>query len=206
MGARSDTVRIRNHFRRRDLVIASILNAMPLEPLASAANPAGYFGRICREIISQQLGSGAVGAITKRFCALFPRGRATPARVAQLCEDDLRSAGMSWAKARTLRDLAKKILAGDIRFSGFASASDEEVIAELTRVKGIGRWTAEMFLIFTLGREDVFSMGDLALRKGLARLYGRRANGKKSAEAIIRLWSPYRSYACLALWHRADAE
>lgn len=165
----------------------------------------GYFGCLCREIISQQLGSSAARAIVARFRLLFPRGWATPGRVLEVSEDALRATGMSWAKARSLRDLAVRVAAREIDFKKFPFADDEAVIADLVKVKGIGRWTAEMFLIFTLGREDVFSFGDFALRKSLKHLYGaRKTRTQKAAEYIVRRWSPYRSYGCLALWHKAD--
>ncbi len=197
--------RVAGHFQRHDSVMHEAFAQMPWEMLGSTEKPSGYFNRLCREIISQQLGSGAARAIVARFRALFPRGRATPGRVLALSEDDLRAVGMSWAKARSLRDLAARAASREIDFKKCATADDEEVITELVRVKGIGRWTAEMFLIFTLGREDVFSFGDFALRKSLKNLYGHhRTRTQKSMERIVSRWSPYRSYASLALWHRMD--
>ncbi|MFY9462763.1 MAG: DNA-3-methyladenine glycosylase 2 family protein [Candidatus Sungiibacteriota bacterium] len=197
--------RVAGYFRREDPVLHGVLAGMPWEMLRPTENPAGYFNRLCREIISQQLGSGAARAIVARFRAVFPRGHATPARVRALSEEQLRGVGMSWAKARSLRDLAARVVARDIDFKKFAVADDEQVITELVRVKGIGRWTAEMFLIFTLGREDVFSFGDFALRKSLKRLYGaQRTRTQKSMERIVNRWTPYRSYASLALWHYID--
>jgi DNA-3-methyladenine glycosylase II len=178
---------------------------MPWETPGPAGKPPDYFASLCREIISQQLGSGAARAIVARFSALMSRGRATPARVLALSEEELRAAGMSWAKTRSLRDLASRVEGGEIDFSKFAAADDEQVIVELVRVKGVGRWTAEMFLIFALGREDVFSFGDFALVKSLKALYGhRRTQTRTGMEKIVAAWSPYRSYASLALWHHAD--
>ena len=197
--------RVVGHFRRYDAVLHGVLARMPWEILEPTEKPSGYFNRLCREIISQQLGSGAARAIVARFRVLFPRGRAEPDRVLALSEEQLRGVGMSWAKVRSLRDLAARVESREIDFKKFAGADDEQVIAELVRVKGVGRWTAEMFLIFTLGREDVFSFGDFALRKSLKSLYGhRRTRTPKSMERIVRRWAPYRSYACLALWHCAD--
>jgi len=197
--------RVLGHFRRRDPVLHGVFAGMPWEMLGPTEKPSGYFNRLCREIISQQLGSGAARAIVARFRALFPRGRATPGSVLALSEKELRAVGMSWAKARSLRDLAVRVEAREIDFQKFAAADDEQVIVELIKVKGIGRWTAEMFLIFTLGREDVFSFGDFALRKSLKSLYGpHRTRTQKNMERIVGRWSPYRSYACLALWHRMD--
>jgi len=203
--ARHHKKRVAGHFRRLDPIMHAAFVRMPWEILEPTERPAGYFNRLCREIISQQLGSGAARAIVGRFRGLFPRGRATPGRVLAFSEEQLRGVGMSWAKARSLRDLATRVDAREIDFKKFAAADDEQVIAELARVKGIGRWTAEMFLIFTLGREDVFSFGDFALQKSLKSLYGpHNTRTQKSMERIVRRWSPYRSYASLALWHHAD--
>lgn len=197
--------RVVRHFQRHDSVMHEVFARMPWEMLRPSEKPLGYFNRLCREIISQQLGSGAARAIVARFRAMFPRRRATPARVLALSEDELRATGMSWAKARSIRDLASRITAREIRFERFPEADDETVVAELIKVKGIGRWTAEMFLIFALGREDVFSFGDFALRKALRHLYGkRRTRTQEAMERIVAAWSPYRSYGSLALWHRMD--
>ena len=198
---------IRRHFRRTDPIIFPVLAAMDIEPLRATSGPAGYFAKLCREIISQQLGSKAARAILDRFLGLFPRRRVIPAHVLALSEEKLRATGMSWAKARYIHDLADKTAAGIIQYRAFGRADNEAVIAELTKIKGIGRWTAEMFLIFTLGREDVFSFGDLGLRKGFTQLYGARcARTQKHMAAIIQRWSPYRSYASLALWHINDSK
>ena len=199
------TKTITKHFQGVDPVIFPVLARMALEPLRLACPPAGYFPKLCREIIGQQLGSGAARAILGRFQTLFPRKRITSERVLAYPEAQLRAIGMSWAKARSIRNLAQQSAEGKLRFSAFSDMDDEAVIADLTQVKGIGRWTAEMFLIFTLGREDVFSFGDLGLRKGFVHLYGRRrAQSKKSMEIITQRWSPYRSYGSLALWHISD--
>ncbi len=199
--------RIKRHFKTADPILFSVLSEMELEVLQQEQNAAGYFSKLCREIISQQLGSKAAHAIHQRFLKLFPRQNPTVRRVLEYSEKEFRATGMSWAKARYLRDLAQKISDGDVRLSKLSILDDETVISELKKVKGIGRWTAEMFLIFTLGREDVFSFGDLGLRKGFERLYGKqRARTQKSIERIVRHWSPYRSYGSLALWHVLDGK
>ena len=193
------------HFERQDPLIHRVLINMEWDVLEPTERPSGYFNRLCREIISQQLGSGAARAIVARFRAKFPRAHATPERVLAFSEGQLRAIGMSWAKARSLRDLAARVRAREIRFERLSQGEDEAVVAELVKVKGIGRWTAEMFLIFTLGREDVFSFGDLALQKSLRNLYGsRRTRTQRSMERIVRQWRPYASYASLALWHHSD--
>ena len=187
-------------------MIFSVLATMEFRPLQRDGASTGYFAKLCREIISQQLGSKAARVVSGRFLDLFPKQRITPELILAFPEKGLRASGMSWAKARYIKDLAEKTLDGDIKFKELSHADDETIIRELTKVKGIGRWTAEMFLIFTLGREDIFSFGDLGLRKSFEGLYGkRRARTQKSMEAVTRRWSPYRSYASLALWHLRDS-
>jgi len=197
--------RIHSHFRKADPAILKLLQRMKLEILAQEMDHARYFQKLCREIVSQQLAGKAAHAIHGRFVKLFPGGKVTPHKVLAIPEKKLRAIGMSWAKASYVRDLARKILQKDVDLKNLHALDDEAVVAELVKVKGIGRWTAEMFLIFTLGREDVFSRGDLGLRNGFERVYGRRrAASRKSVERIVARWSPYRSYGSLALWQVAD--
>ena len=197
--------RVMRHFRRVDSLIHRELVRMEWEILNPTEKPAGYFRRLCREIISQQLGSGAARAITARFTDLFPDKRPTPDSVLAISEDRLRAVGMSWAKARSLRDLAMRATAGDIAFGKFARADDEEIITELTRVRGIGRWTAEMFLIFNLLRPDVLPLDDLGLQKAVRLHY---FDGEGVARERIRelgaTWAPWRSVATWYLWRSLD--
>ncbi len=112
---------------------------------------------------------------------------------------------MSWSKVRFVRDLADKVSAKFIQLPQLAQLSNEEVITELTKVKGIGPWTAEMFLMFTLGREDVFSFGDLGLAKAIQKLYNlKQKPTRKQLEKITKKWSPYRTHAALVLWKSLD--
>ncbi len=179
---------------------------MELELLPKDPTPATHFPQLCREIIYQQLAGKAAYAIHQRFLALFPGKRPTPARVSALPEKKLRAVGLSWAKARYIRDLAAKVQDKSVNLRKLHTFDNEATITELTKVKGIGRWTAEMFLMFTLGREDVFSYGDLGLRKGFERIYGKRSAGtQKNIEKVTARWSPYRSYGSLALWHAMDS-
>lgn len=197
---------VHRHFEERDPLIFSVLSAMPVEPLRREEDASLYFGKLCREIIAQQLGGRAAEAIVGRFGELFGGTGPTPKAVMRRPEKILRGAGMSWAKARSLRDLAEKVETRELWLTRLSEMDDETAIRELTKVKGIGRWTAEMFLIFTLGREDVFSYGDLGLRKGLAAIYGaRRAETEAQIASITSRWAPYRSYGALAVWHVADS-
>lgn len=198
--------KIKEHFRRVDPTIFSLLAKMEFDLLEPTSPPEGYFLKLCRGIISQQLANKAAAAIVNRFTTAFAQGGITPECVLERSEEELRAVGMSYAKARYMKDLAAKTLAGEIRFEAFPGLSDEAVILELTKVKGIGRWTAEMFLIFTLGREDIFSFGDLGLKRAFTMLYGKHHAGtRKAMERVITPWSPYRSYASLALWESVDS-
>ena len=197
---------IKKHFQKNDLLLFSVMKTMRFEPLTVEKNPKLYFSKLCGEIAAQQLSGKAADTIFKRFLKLFPRERISPNGVLKYSDGELRQTGISWAKARYLRDLAEKTRSRELQFSNIQKLPDEGVIRELTKVKGIGRWTAEMFLIFTLGREDVFSFGDLGLRKGLERVYGKkRVSTQKRIETIIGRWHPYCSYGSLALWHVIDS-
>lgn len=137
--------------------------------------------------------------------ALFGGVIPDPAQLANASEEALRGAGLSRQKIRYLRDLASKALEGAIR-PGLASLPDDEVIREVTSVRGIGRWTAEMLLIFCLGRPDVLPADDLGLRKGVQRVYGLPAvPTPEEVRAIAERWRPYRSVATWYLWRAARA-
>jgi DNA-3-methyladenine glycosylase II len=197
---------IHRHFRNADPALYAILKEMPLEPLQAEVGSNRYFYKLCREIISQQLGNKAADAIHKRFLGLFAKSP-TPQDVVAISEEQIRAIGTSGAKARYIRNLAAMVIAGDVKLTRLRKLENEEVIAELTKIKGIGRWTAEMFLIFTLGREDVFSFGDLGLAHGITALYGKpKTRTQKHIETITKNWSPYRSYGSLALWHYMDSK
>lgn len=202
----TDTRHILRHFKRVDPKLYAVLRTMKLNPLQSERGADRYFFKLCRDIISQQLGGKAADTIFGRFLSLFPDGL-TPERVIEMPEEKIRAIGVSAAKARYIRNLAESVIAGTVVLDSIHEREDEEIIEELTRVKGIGRWTAEMFLIFTLGREDVFSPGDLGVAKGLALLYGAsKTRSQKSVEVVTKPWAPYRSYGCLALWHAVDSK
>ncbi len=160
-----------------------------------------YFLDLVESIISQQLSIKAADTIWKRFQALFPDGKPTPLQVLQIEDQKVRDAGISWSKIKYIKDLAKHTEESAILFEQFAIMTDEEIVQELIKVKGIGQWTAEMFLMFTMGRKDVFSYGDLGIRKAIQRLYNMRNEPtQKQAEKIAVNWKPYRTIACQYLW------
>lgn len=159
-----------------------------------------HFASLVEAIISQQLAGAAADAILQRFKKLystFPK----PADVLDTKDSELRLVGLSKMKIEYLKDLAKKIEHGEIKIKTLSKMTDEEVISHLTQVKGIGRWTAEMFLIFSLGRQDVFPVGDLGLRKGVQKAFSlKELPNPKDVEEIGMRWKPYRSIATWYLW------
>lgn len=189
-----------SHFRVVDPLLYSVVQTITLEE-NKTRSPNRYFVSLCSEIIGQQLSGKVADVLFDRFEKLFPKRKVTPQRVLAISEATLRGTGMSWSKARFIRDLAQKVLNKSVPLAQLAQLSDAEVIHELTRVKGIGPWTAEMFLMFTLGREDVFSYGDLGLRKAIKKLYGFKKDPTvKQMEKIANKWKPYRTYAARILW------
>lgn len=162
---------------------------------------------LCDSIISQQLSVKASATIVKRFCALFPLESPSAELLVGLPDEILRGVGCSGAKGRYLKDLAAKFLDGTLQPHTFSALDDEALIETLVQVKGIGRWTAEMFLIFSLNRLDVMATDDLGLRKAMMNLYGLPELPKRSTMLdISEAWKPYRSVASWYLWRSLDNE
>lgn len=200
---------IYNHIRKTDQKLLAVLDSasVQLTRLQSNDDCSTYFARLCRDIVGQQLSTTVAAVIFARFEKLFEHTGITPDQILSKSEEELRSVGLSWAKVKYIRDLAEKSQTNAIRYSDFGRLTDEEIIIELTEVNGIGRWTAEMFLIFTLGREDVFSFGDLGLRKGFQKLYQVPDDKlKQKMQQVTQRWSPYRSYGSLILWQYFDQQ
>jgi len=193
---------ILEHFQKFDPILFRLSTTAGPVTLAKSRNP---FLRLVSSIINQQLSDKAADTIFKRFQTLFPAGRITPFGIQKLTVEKIRSVGVSNSKARYILGLAEFVASGKIKFNKLDLLSDEDVILKLTEVKGIGRWTAEMFLMFALGREDVFSIGDLGLRRAIEKHYlkGKPAT-MKHMERISRKWSPYRTYASIVLWRSLD--
>lgn len=161
---------------------------------------------LCRSIVYQQLSGKAAGTIMRRFLDLYEPDALTPEILLQTTVDTWRGIGLSRQKITYLYDLAGKVQDGTLRLAALATCSDAEVIQQLTHVKGIGRWTAEMFLIFALGRLDVFPVDDLGIRKAIQRTYGyKRMPAPVTMHRHARKWVPYRSIATWYLWRSLDA-
>lgn len=191
------------HFLTADPIIHNLWQKHQVEPLKAELNSELYFAKLCRAIIGQQLSVKAAATINERFVKLLPD--LSPQAVVDQDDQSLRDVGLSWAKIKYVKDLAQKTLDQELILANLPELDDEAIIAQLTSVKGIGRWTAEMFLIFTLGREDVFSFGDLGLRRAMERHYGLTDWQHDHVMSIVEKWAPYRSYASLVLWRSLDA-
>lgn len=195
---------ILSHFRKNDPHIAHLLETIILEEIVSRPTHE-FFVSLCREIIGQQLSGRVADVICARFEALFGHKKITAVSVAKISDDILRKTGMSWSKVKFIKDLAEKVKNKEVDLSRLVDLNDAEVIIELTKIKGIGPWTAEMFLIFTLGRGDVFSYGDLGLRRAIQKLYAlRKEPTVKQMEKLTKRWSPYRTHAARVLWRYKD--
>ena len=164
-----------------------------------------HFYHLCRAIVYQQLSTGAATTIHGRFVALFPTSPPHPRDVAAAQDAPLRAAGLSRQKAAYIRDLAAKVHDGSLPLDRIASLPDEEVIAALTQVKGIGKWSAQMFLMFRLGRPDVLPDLDLGIQKAVKLAYGLRSHpSPKRVLKIGKPWSPFATVASWYLWRSLD--
>jgi DNA-3-methyladenine glycosylase II len=199
-----DYARARRVLLRRDPVLAALIRRQGPCGLA-AARRADHFSALVRAITFQQLSTKAASTIYNRMAALMPDGTPTPEGFAALSDDRLRGAGMSRQKIAYLRDLCEKVASKKIDLDALDALSDEEVVAALVTVKGIGRWSAEMFLIFRLLRPDVLPVGDLGIVTAMQKAYKlRKRPTPERMRKIAEAWRPYRSIASWYLWRSLD--
>ncbi len=178
--------------------MAAAVEAVGHCTLTRRRHPGGAFAALARSILYQQLAGPAAAAIHARFVALYG-GRPTPGAVLATPVDDLRTAGLSAAKAASIKDLASHVQSGSLRLDRLSRMDDEQIVTRLSAVRGIGRWTAEMFLIFQLNRPDVWPAGDLGVRTGYVRIQGLAA--PPTPAHLVRLGEPYRPYRTVAAWY-----
>lgn len=194
------------HFKSADPVMYQLLQqALTAEfPIAIpiAKNPEQHFSSIASSIISQQISTQAAAAVKSRVVALV--GDLKPANILQYNFDTLKACGLSTQKTKYLLNSAEIWQSGQVDYKNFSLMEDTEVIAELTKLYGIGVWTAEMFLMFSLGRPNVFSYGDLGLMNSLYHNYKYQKHWTRKIEATVGSWSPHKTAASLALWHTVD--
>jgi DNA-3-methyladenine glycosylase II len=200
----ADYAKARRSLMRRDPVMRDLIRRHGACGLADNQHTDPYKALV-HAIMSQQLSSKAAATIARRFDDLFGGTFPTPRQVLDMPEEKLRSVGLSGMKVSFVRDLARRVEDGSLRLDAFDAMTDEEVVDALTEVKGIGRWTAEMFLMFRLHRPDVLPVGDLGIVNAIKKQY--RLRKTPTPERMIRLgesWRPYRSVACWYLWASLD--
>jgi DNA-3-methyladenine glycosylase II len=189
------------HLKKSDPVLRAIIER--LGPCRMEFGPP-EFHSLAEAIVYQQLNGKAAVTIFRRFAALAGEPL-TPTGVLKLTDEQMRSVGLSKQKTAYLKDLAAKTNAGLLDFSKLPALPDEEVIKHLTQVKGIGVWTAQMFLMFTLKRENVLPTGDYGVQAAIKKHYKKRKLPKPQVmEKIAKCWEPYRSVACWYLWKSLD--
>lgn len=194
-----------NHLSKHDKVISTLIKKFGncnLQPHKQ------YFNSLLRAIIGQQLSVKAAASIFKRLSEYYHHNPA-PEDIINTDHTVLRSFGLSNAKAKYVKDLSEKVIAKEIHLKNFSGRSDEEIIAELIKVKGVGVWTAQMFLMFTLGRTDVLPVGDLGIRKAIMLNYGLRKLPEE--KRIVKIakensWHPFCSIVSLYLWKSLDSK
>jgi DNA-3-methyladenine glycosylase II len=166
--------------------------------------------RLCASIMSQQLSTRVADVIFKRFLELYDGNEPTPQQIADTPFAKLRAIGLSNAKVSYVQNVARYMMEHKANDNKINKMSDEEVIAFLTPIKGVGRWTVEMLLMFTLGREDVFAVDDLGIQQSMAKIYRLDTTDKKALrEKMLKIsqkWAPYRTYACFYLWKYKDTK
>jgi DNA-3-methyladenine glycosylase II len=194
-----------NHFKIADPIIFPFIQAVQAELQLEKERPQLYFYRLCRAIAGQQLSVKAAATIWGRVADLIKADEnILPQQLLDIPVEKLRECGLSNAKANYMHNIAQAFR-DDASYTNLEHLSDEEVIELLTKIKGVGRWTAEMFLMFTLGREDIFSPGDLGLIKGMMQIYGlKKKPSPTKIKQITSKWKPYRTFASLMLWSVFD--
>ena len=192
------------HFRRADPAIAEVIRLVGPMRIASRRD---RFEMLARSIISQQISTAAARSIRQRLETLCGDGGVTPERLAALSPADLRTAGVSPQKAAYLRDLAAHAADGRVRLKTIGRKRDDEVIDELVQVKGIGRWTAQMFLIFALGRQDVFPRDDLGVRAAIRRLHALPSMPeRKYLDGVAERWRPFGTVGSWYCWRYLELD
>ena len=194
------------HLKRADPVMASIVTGVGpcrFQPAAAGS----HFQAVARSIIYQQLSGKAAGTIHGRFLALFGAGGPSAAALAMLPDDAIRATGVSRQKLGYLRDLAARVTEGTLPIERLGPLPDDTILGHLTQVRGVGPWTAQMFLMFRLGRPDVLPELDLGIRKAIQRAYRLRA--LPDPRRVLRIgapWAPYRTIASWYLWKSIDGD
>jgi len=188
----------------KDSFLAEVIQRTSIPPFAPSGKV--YF-ELLESIVSQQLSVRAAATIFSRFCAIFPDNYPHPETLVSIPPEQLRNVGLSFQKAKYLKNVAAFTLDNDLDRLRWEDYSDIEIINLLTKIKGVGRWTSEMILMFTLGRPDIFPADDLGIQQAMIRLYNLTDTGKTLQLRMRELseqWQPYRTTACRYLWRWKD--
>jgi DNA-3-methyladenine glycosylase II len=192
----------RRHLMRSDPVMRDLVRRVGAFAMQVRGRP---YQSLLRAILYQQLAGAAAAAIERRFLALFGGRIPEPDELASIPDDALRAAGVSRQKASYMRSLGEHFASGELSDRRLLRAADDEVIAQVTRIRGIGRWTADMLLMFCLGRPDVLPVGDLGIQNAMRLAYGLDAPPPPARMIeIAEVWRPYRSAGSWYLWRRGD--
>jgi len=202
---RTPKSKVIKHFNSIDSKLAKIIDQINFEKWFKdeILDSNLIFKSLCRTIVSQQLAGKAAQAIFLRFEDLMKK-EITPQSILNTNQEHIRKVGLSWAKVRSVTDLSNKVVNKELILENLEKLDNETLIEKLSEVKGIGRWTAEMFMMFKLGRENIFSWGDLGLKKGINKFAGPKELSTEELEKIVETWSPYKTYAAMAMWHLLD--
>lgn len=194
-----------DHLKKADLTLAQIIKKAGIATITPHRK---YYQELVESIISQQLSVKAAATILKRFVALFAGSDfPTPEQILEVDIEALRGVGLSRQKGSYIQDLALKVIEETVKFDHLDNLSNDEVIAELIQIKGVGVWTVHMFLMFCMGRLDVLPTGDLGIKNGIQKLYG--LEQQPTPEQIVQIasdnsWHPYESVASWYIWHSLD--
>jgi DNA-3-methyladenine glycosylase II len=204
------TAEAREHLRAADPVMGALIDELGADGLGDPRRgiaPGDYYGALVRSIVGQQLSTKAARAIYTRLTDRYGGRTPTPVEVLEDDPDELRAAaGLSRAKTQFLRSLAEHVIDGSLELEHLDKLPDDEVIAELVAVKGLGPWSAHMFLMFQLQRPDVLPVGDLGIRRAMMLSYGlEKLPAPEEMEKIAEPWRPYRTLASLYLWRSLAA-
>jgi len=199
----SETEQAIQHLSKHDKLRA-VIERVQMPPFSPSRR---IYYDLLESIVSQQLSVKVADVIFKRFLTLFPDGYPHPEQMLAIDLERLRSVGLSNQKANYLRNVAQFSLENDLESRDWDSMSEAEIIQFLTQIKGVGKWTVEMLLMFTLGRPDVLPVDDLGIQQGMQKLFGIEETGKNLKARMIELaepWRPYRTIACRYLWRFKD--
>jgi len=201
-------VRPEAHLRKADPILGALIDAVgPIDPNDRAGRPDDHYGALVRAIVGQQLSTKAARTIYGRLTERFGGHTPTPAEILADDPEQLRSVGLSRAKAGYLRSLAEHVVSGELELERFDTMPDADIAAELIAVKGLGQWTVDMYLMFHLQRPDVLPVGDLGIRRAVERAY--KLPGLPDPAQLTEIaepWRPHRTLACRYLWRSLDNE